>query len=376
MGQRKGKGKGDRKGKGKGKNGGQGGNPTGDKAKKESRTCHWCQKVGHLIEECRAKKAGKPRVKPTKDAGSLDDPSGDWTEEDDCGSITEEPMKSLEESVDMLMPIDEDSGGEEICKTCQESDCECDDEDDDDDEDDWTDETPESGQTPRRASASASPARPSSPDVTTPARPSFLSQFSSPSHGATPAGTLGMGSLLSPTQSPSVSEVIAEQQRALRIRMDEILSPAKATTPKVAKAETVSVPAPPGIPEPPDFKKNRKNRNKSAKARRIRVLDPRECSPGCGCEKGKKDSDSQITARTRTADVGVDATVNEPEKVVSEMGSQTNTSLPHTMHDVLWSAKGLDPVVDYDEDGDDDDDNAAAAVAAFSCWSLSFQWLR
>ena len=70
-----GKGKGGKggkgKGKGKGKNSGGG---KGDKGKgKETRTCHHCQKVGHLIQDCRAKAAGKPKVKPEANAASVDE---------------------------------------------------------------------------------------------------------------------------------------------------------------------------------------------------------------------------------------------------------------------------------------------------------------
>ena len=69
-------GKGGGKGKGKGKGGGGKGK---GKEGKETRICHWCQKVGHLIAECRAKAAGKPKVKPAAGAASLEDDA--WEED-------------------------------------------------------------------------------------------------------------------------------------------------------------------------------------------------------------------------------------------------------------------------------------------------------
>ena len=64
-----GKGKGGKGGKGKSKGKGKGGKGKG----KETRTCHHCQKVGHLIEDCRAKAAGKPKVKSGANAASVDE---------------------------------------------------------------------------------------------------------------------------------------------------------------------------------------------------------------------------------------------------------------------------------------------------------------
>ena len=81
------------KGKGKGRDGskGKGGKGKDEKGKgkggkgKETRTCHHCQKPGHLIADCRAKKANKPKVKPgDANVGVLGDE--EW-EEDECSSI-------------------------------------------------------------------------------------------------------------------------------------------------------------------------------------------------------------------------------------------------------------------------------------------------
>ena len=168
-----GKGKGGKGGwqrKGGGKGGPRKGQPQqqpkgGDAAatpRRETRTCNWCQKVGHLKPECRSFLSGKPKTPKSAAAaaaGSLDQEGGDW-QEDDIGSITEEPLRSLEECGD---------------------DCQCDgdimaadesDDEDDDDDGDWTDDV-----------------------VETPARPSFLSQFTSPltpASMATPVRPLGM----------------------------------------------------------------------------------------------------------------------------------------------------------------------------------------
>ena len=43
--------------------------------------CHWCQKIGHLIAECRAKAAGKPKTKPGMQR--LDE-NQEWFEDCSC----------------------------------------------------------------------------------------------------------------------------------------------------------------------------------------------------------------------------------------------------------------------------------------------------
>ena len=94
MGSRKGagKGKGERKGKGKGDN--RSSSPRGDRPRnpatappmqgqRDTRICHWCDKPGHVIKDCRAKAAGKPQLdkyKKRQPARSLE--QGDWEEED------------------------------------------------------------------------------------------------------------------------------------------------------------------------------------------------------------------------------------------------------------------------------------------------------
>ena len=320
--------------------------------------CHWCQKIGHLIEDCRAKKAGKPKVKPTRAAASLDQ-EGDW-EEDDMGSITEEPVVSLEESIAMLLPVDEDQCGE-----CGNSDCECSDSEDDDD-DDWTDEN--------------IPEPPAVSPSTTPARPSFLSQFGSPS---TPAA-----STLTVT-SPSVSEIIAEQQRASRSRLDAILSPSPPlyVTPGGVESAATSVSAltslsgetpvrrpvtPPGIPEVhPEARRPKKNRNKSAKAKLIKVFKPKECGPECGPECGSEHqnalAEEEIPVLPKFKPLTFDAGTSTESVGVNDVGTdameyefvmkatteaQTDTTLPHTMRNIMWSAEGLDPIVDCDDEAE------------------------
>ena len=73
MGKGKGKGKNSKHGKGNGTawttppsdKGGKGGKNGKSSGKgKETRVCHWCQNIGHLIAECRARAAGKPKTKP------------------------------------------------------------------------------------------------------------------------------------------------------------------------------------------------------------------------------------------------------------------------------------------------------------------------
>ena len=363
MGQRKGKGKGKGK-KGKGK--GQGGKaPSGSDAGRETRACHWCQKVGHLSADCRAKKAGKAKVAPTKGAASLEQDDADW-QEDDLGSITDEPLESLEECVAMLMPVDEDQ-----CQTCGDSECECSD-GDDDDEDDWTDEAieqPSSG----------------SYGVTTPSRPSFLSQFGSP---ATASGFAAA--------SPSVSTLIAEQQRAVQEHMAAILTPVK-VKPQTSEsagvlgaigvpadeplgrnstlqlATAVPPPSPPGMPAAPPAphadvstpRAPKKNRNKSSKAKVIKILAPKECGPECKCPAPESGTEQQ--AARAEEEIPVLPTFKLSTSVGTSMeditaieklsiDTQTDLTLPHTMRDILWSAKGLDPIVDC-EDMDDESVN-------------------
>ena len=71
-------GKGDGKGKGKGKG-------------KETRICHYCQKAGHLIADCRSKRDGKPKA-----AKAISSLTEDW--EEDCGSCQCDALNEDENS--------------------------------------------------------------------------------------------------------------------------------------------------------------------------------------------------------------------------------------------------------------------------------------
>ena len=57
--------------------------------------CHWCQKIGHLIAECRAKAAQKPKTKHGFNAARLEEA---W--EEDTGML--EAADALDEDVDPL----------------------------------------------------------------------------------------------------------------------------------------------------------------------------------------------------------------------------------------------------------------------------------
>ncbi len=108
----KGKGKGDKgkfytKGKGKGD------------GKTETRTCHWCQKPGHLKAQCRSYLSGKPKVPAPRPAGSLEQP--DWEEDlvalgdDDlepCFPLQDDDDDDDEDEEDYLEVSEEDHGGD------------------------------------------------------------------------------------------------------------------------------------------------------------------------------------------------------------------------------------------------------------------------
>ena len=134
-----GAGKGWKGGKGKGRDGGKGkgGKGKDEKGKgkggkgKETRTCYHCQKPGHLIEQCRAKKAGKPKVKPGDvNVGVLGEE--ELEEDEECGCIdipccycacesgTEEPDMATEEDIEALM-TEESADREEFAKERQET---------------------------------------------------------------------------------------------------------------------------------------------------------------------------------------------------------------------------------------------------------------
>ena len=81
----KGKGKG-KKGKGADQNGKGAGKGKGlEQPGRETRTCHWCLKPGHLKVDCRAFKAGKPKAPRGPGTNSLDDDEGENDWEEDLG---------------------------------------------------------------------------------------------------------------------------------------------------------------------------------------------------------------------------------------------------------------------------------------------------
>ena len=326
MGKGKGKGGGwQRKGKSKGSKGRGKEQPARPSPSpgQETRTCNWCQKVGHLKSDCRSFLAGRPKAPKPANAGSLD-AEGDW-QEDDLGSITaEEPLESLEESgVEELMPVGDD-----------------DDESDDSDDGDWTDEP-----------------------VETPTRQSFLSQFS-PASMATPTRALGqLPSLPGFTSTMTVSEVIAKQQEDLRLQVEHILTPSKASRESPLKPEPEPVEPPPGMHEAGAGTRRvkKKNRNQSAKQKIIQVLETRECGEDCGCtgmeigvntEREFMD-ETNIMIKPKMVDMGTDAAKDEQKPEVCTVEVQTNTSLSHTLRDMMWTPSGLDPIVEIDYSEDD-----------------------
>ena len=93
---------------GKGKGGGKDSNGKDGKGKgkgKESRVCYWCQKHGHLIADCRAKAAGKPKTKPAVNAASLEE-DGEWEEDCSCCDVAADVLG--EDSEDSSAESDEE----------------------------------------------------------------------------------------------------------------------------------------------------------------------------------------------------------------------------------------------------------------------------
>ena len=126
-------------GKGKGKGRGRGGQASAGAAiargtgkGADTRTCHWCLKPGHLIADCRAKAAGKPRASKGKAAGSLEQgdapQNGDYTamlgdaQARDCGGLDRD-LWSLERATcdccpDYVLPGEPTATLCDVCKGC------------------------------------------------------------------------------------------------------------------------------------------------------------------------------------------------------------------------------------------------------------------
>ena len=220
-------GKGGKNGKsgksGKSGKGGKDGNGKGGKdgkgpgSGKETRECHWCLKPGHLIAECRAKLAGKPKTKRSAGANSCDE---EWEEDDPCGSVD--------------LPCDA---------------CDC--EDDPDvaaaSSDEWTDEDAErslSLESPVGGRVAEPPSSPARQPVN---RPTFLSQFQDSPASASSTSTVSV---------TFYSDLISKQQEDLRKKISEMLAP----------------PPPPGM-QTPLVLRVKKNRNQSHKQKMIRILN-------------------------------------------------------------------------------------------------------
>ena len=91
---------------GKGKDGKDGKGPGTDRP--ETRTCHWCEKVGHLKPQFRSFLAGKPKTVIGKAAGSLAEEDGDWEDDLTTGSLD---IGALDERCDT--EYSNDSGDQE-----------------------------------------------------------------------------------------------------------------------------------------------------------------------------------------------------------------------------------------------------------------------
>ena len=107
--------------------------------------------------------------------------------------------------------------------------------------------------------------------------------------------------------------------------------------------------------------KKKKNRNQSAKQKIIQVLETRECGEDCGCtgmeigvntEREFMD-ETNIMIKPKMVDMGTDAAKDEQKPEVCTVEVQTNTSLSHTLRDMMWTPSGLDPIVEIDYSEDD-----------------------
>ena len=67
------------------------------------------------------------------------------------------------------------------------------------------------------------------------------------------------------------------------------------------------------------------------------------------------------TANVSTVDIGTDAEV-ATVIVTESVEVQTDTTLPHTMRNIMWSAEGLDPIVDCDDSDSVDDESIATGI--------------
>ena len=123
----------------------------GAAGRQESRICHWCQKAGHLKQECRSFLAGKPKVRAGTGAASLEEE--DWQEDlgadgldlgadsldeiglddlDECEEFQTAGDQLIKHFIELqdILAINGDESGD--CEECGAADCQC--------SESWTDE--------------------------------------------------------------------------------------------------------------------------------------------------------------------------------------------------------------------------------------------
>ncbi len=343
MGGENGNGKGGKNGK-SGKGGwygkGAGGGKGGARDMKDV-ICFWCQKPGHVKRDCKAFAAGKPKVPPKRDAASLESqqrPNTDWEEEldEEAGSL--EPALSMElEDLDKLLEQSQRMEAMRMRRVarCERRGCEAKffpvavlDESDSDDSDSEDDECPTDFLEASDDEVEKDRVPKAKKKMDTIRKSAENKEFASPS---------------SVKHGESLGDIIAREQKELKEKHAQIMTPpglGKTPTPReVESGEPSESPLTScvaklheDVDEANDGKRKKKNRNKSAKKKLIRILDEVE---------------EDIAA----------------SNAKTEMEVQTDISLPHTWRDVTWTPSGLDTVFDgeyedvEDEAGSTEDDS-------------------
>ena len=333
-------GKGGKSGKGGWYGKGAGGGKGGARDMKDV-ICFWCQKPGHVKRDCKAFAAGKPKVPPKRDAASLESqqrPNTDWEEEldEEAGSL--EPALSMElEDLDKLLEQSQRMEAMRMRRVarCERRGCEAKffpvavlDESDSDDSDSEDDECPTDFLEASDDEVEKDRVPKAKKKMDTIRKSAENKEFASPS---------------SVKHGESLGDIIAREQKELKEKHAQIMTPpglGKTPTPReVESGEPSESPLTScvaklheDVDEANDGKRKKKNRNKSAKKKLIRILDEVE---------------EDIAA----------------SNAKTEMEVQTDISLPHTWRDVTWTPSGLDTVFDgeyedvEDEAGSTEDDS-------------------
>ena len=318
----KGKGKGKKgQGKGQGKWGGKSpqpapapaappATPAGGQPTQTQRYCYWCHKQGHFKRDCKIFLAGQPKLpKPDRPAGSLEQGQGeagnDWEEEQD---LLEEEMKSLELEMQCMECEEQElnmmeNAGDFTFDAGHFEHWEAEETDDGDDEildayEKFMNETESGGS---RITPLTSLVHGETPSWSSASTASFGRVPLLP-HMRTDTGNVGMKA-----KEESLLDKIKREQNEMRISI------------KTLMAKVDSKESPPGLEEYYDETNlpKRKNRNQSAKKKRISI-------------NAATEDDEDKIATVATAETGVQ---HIPTCCNAE--TQTTYSLPSTCRDVI-----------------------------------------